>query len=81
MNKNGEKAEKSSHTIEITIPSNGVISEANKGSSKEEQMSNEFTESNSSDDTTSKKGQMSNKSETSNSSDDATSKKLIINIK
>ena len=55
MSKNEEKAEKSSHTIEITIPFNGVISETNNGSSKKEQMSNESDESKSSDDATSKR--------------------------
>jgi len=80
MNKNdSEKSEKSTNTIEITIP-NGVISVANKGSdSSDNGMSN--MNSNDNEDM-SKKEQNSNQSDSSNSSQDTTSKKrqIIINI-
>jgi hypothetical protein len=81
MNKNDlEKSEKNSNTIEITIPSNGIISESKKDSqSQNTDMSN--MNSNANDDN-SKKGQMSNQSDSSDASDDTTSKKeqIIINI-
>jgi len=71
MNKNdSEKEEKSSKTIEITIP---VTLGDNKGStSSDNGMSNMKSKNNEDDD--SKKGQMSNKSDSSDSDDD-TSKK------
>jgi hypothetical protein len=74
MNKNdSEKAEKGRNIIEITIPSNGVISESKKDStSPNAGMSN--MNSNANDDN-SKKGQMSNQSDASDSSDETTSKK------
>ncbi|HEY8804098.1 MAG TPA: hypothetical protein VIM42_03145 [Clostridium sp.] len=68
-----EKAEKSKHTIEITIPVNGVISGDKKGSiSSNTGMSNMNSNANNA---TSKKGQISNESDASDFSDDATSEK------
>ena len=97
MNKNdSEKTEKNKHTIEITIPINGVISGDNKSSitsntdmnrnskdpaSKKGQMNDQSDESNSSDDSTSKDGEMSTQSDQSDSDDtNSKTKKVIINI-
>ncbi|MCB2294743.1 hypothetical protein LGK95_14675 [Clostridium algoriphilum] len=74
MNKNDlEKSEKNKHTIEITVPFNGVISGDNKGSiSSNTSMSNE---NNNAKDATSKKGRIGKESDESSFSDDDTSKK------
>lgn len=74
MDKNDlEKSEKSTNTIELTIPLNGVTSES-KGVSISPNTGMSNINGNPNDDN-SKKGQMSNQSDASNSSDDTTSKK------